>query len=121
MVTFPLKSLAALVLGALAVAGGATLVQAQSRTDWLSTGQTASYNGYLYAGESVYATCDSDCNDLDILLYDANSGQLVDSDVLLDARPVVVAPYEGSFVIEVVMASCSIEPCAVWTDSDYGF
>ena len=121
MVTFPLKSLAALAFSAIALTGGAALVQAQSRTDWLSTGQSVSYDGFLYAGETVYATCDSDCSDLDILLYDANSGELVDSYTLMDAQPVVNAPYEGSFVIEVVMASCSIEPCAVWTDSEYGF
>lgn len=121
MVTLSFKALAALACSALAVAGGAAIVQAQSRSDWLSTGQSVSYDGFLYAGETVYATCDSDCTDLDIMLYDANSGQLVDSDTLMDAQPVVVAPYEGSFVIEVVMASCSIEPCATWTDSEYGF
>ena len=121
MAMLPVKSLAALVIGTIAVAGGATLVQAQSRTDWLSTGQSASYNGYLYAGEAVYATCDGDCTDIDILLFDANNGRLVDSDTLADDQPVVVAPYEGSFVIEVVMARCSVAPCAVWTDSEYGF
>lgn len=121
MVTLPLKSLAVLALGALAVAGGATLAQAQSRTDWLSNGQSVSYDGVLYAGEAVYATCDGDCTDIDILLYDANNGRLVGSDILPDAQPVVVAPYEGRFVIEVVMASCRIEPCAVWTESEYGF
>lgn len=121
MAILPVKSLAALALGTLAVAGGATLVQAQSRTDWLSTGQSVSYDGYLLAGETVVATCDGDCTDIDILLYDANDGSLVASDTLADAQPVVSAPYEGSFVIEVVMASCSVEPCAVWTDSDHGF
>lgn len=121
MVTLNLKTWAALACSTLALAGGAGLAQAQSRTDWLSSGQSVSYNGYLYAGENVYATCDGDCTDLDIMLYDANSGQLVDSDTLMDDQPVVTAPYEGSFVIEVVMASCSIEPCAAWTDSDYGF
>lgn len=117
----PVQSVAALALGALAVAGAATLAQAQSRTDWLSSGQSVSYDGVLYAGEAVYATCDGDCTDIDILLYDANDGSLVGSDTLADAQPVVVAPYEGNFVIEVVMLSCSIEPCAVWTDSEHGF
>ncbi|MBD2428686.1 hypothetical protein [Phormidium sp. FACHB-1136] len=121
MVMLPFKSLAALAFSAVALASGAALVQAQSRTDSLSTGQSVSYDGFLYAGETVYATCDSDCTDLDILLYDANDGSLVASDVFPDAQPVVTAPYEGSFVIEVVMASCSVEPCATWTDSDNGF
>lgn len=121
MAILSVKAWAALACSTLALASGAAVVQAQSRTDWLSTGQSASYNGFLYAGETVYATCDSDCTDLDIMLYDASSGQLVDSDTLMDAQPVVVAPYEGDFIIEVVMASCSIEPCATWTDSEYGF
>jgi hypothetical protein len=73
------------------------------------------------ADEAVYASCDDDCTDLDLLLYDAGSGELVASDTLVDAVPVVVAPYEGNFVIEVVMASCSAEPCEAWTTSDAGF
>ena len=75
----------------------------------------------MLAGEVVNATCDSDCTDLDIMLYDATSGELVASDTLVDAQPVVAAPYEGNFVIEVVMASCSVEPCATWTTSEHGF
>lgn len=121
MAELSFKFSAALALGLLAVTGSTTLVQAQSRTDWLSTGESVTYNGSLYAGESVYATCDGDCTDLDISLYDANSGQLVDSDVLTNAQPIVVAPYDGNFMIEVTMVSCSWEPCAAWTASDYGF
>lgn len=121
MATLPVKSLAALALGTFVVGSGATLALAQSRTDWLSTGQSVSHDGFLVSGETVYATCDSDCTDLDIMLYDADSGQLVDSDTLTDAQPVVAAPYEGNFVIEVVMANCSVDLCAAWTDSEHGF
>lgn len=112
---------ATVTLGAIAIATTATVAQAQSRADWLNQGETVTYDGYLLADEAVFASCDSDCDDLDIFLYDAASGALVASDTLLDAVPRVVAPYSGNFLIEVVMASCSVSPCATWTDSDAGF
>ncbi|MBE9140844.1 hypothetical protein IQ254_27205 [Nodosilinea sp. LEGE 07088] len=121
MVQFGVKAAATVVLGAIAVVSTAPMADAQSRSDWLASGETITYDGYLLAGESVYASCDDDCADLDIYLYDANSGNLVASDSLIDAVPVVVAPYEGNFFIEVVMASCVNNPCATWTDSDAGF
>jgi hypothetical protein len=120
-VKYGVKGAAALALGAIAVVGSAAIAQAQSRSDMLATGESVAYDGYLAANESVFAACDDDCSDLDMFLYDAQTGELVASDTLVDAVPVVVAPYEGQFVIEVVMASCSLEPCATWTDSDMGF
>ncbi len=117
----PFKLAAALSLGAIAVVSSAALVQAQSRSDWLHSGETVTYTGVLYENEVVFAGCDDDCTDLDMNLYDAISGDLVDSDVLEDASPVVVAPYEGEFIIEVVMISCYAEPCETWTDSEAGF
>lgn len=121
MAKFGVKMTATVALGAIAVAATASIAQAQSRVDWLASGDSMSYDGYLLAEEAVFASCDSDCADLDIFLYDAISGELVASDTLVDAAPVVVAPYEGDFVIQVVMASCSLEPCETWTDSDAGF
>jgi hypothetical protein len=121
MAQFTVKMLMALSLGAVAVASSAAIVQAQSRSDALANGEAVTYSGVLYAGETVYASCDEDCTDLDINLYDAVSGDLVASDTELDANPVVVAPYDGEFFIEVVMASCSVEPCATWTESEAGF
>ncbi|MFQ4139645.1 hypothetical protein PGN35_025375 [Nodosilinea sp. PGN35] len=121
MTKFGVKMTATVALGAIALASTAAMAQAQSRSDWLSTGETITYEGYLLADEAVFASCDDDCSDLDLFLYDAESGELVASDTLIDAVPGVVAPYEGNFLIEVVMASCSVEPCATWTDSDAGF
>lgn len=115
------KMAAAFALGAIAVASSAAIAQAQSRTDWLSSGDNIMYDGYLYAGEAVHAICDDDCYDLDMFLYDAETGDLVASDTLEDAIPLVIAPYEGNFLIELVMAGCSLEPCETWTDSDAGF
>ncbi|HSM84455.1 MAG TPA: hypothetical protein VLS96_22400 [Nodosilinea sp.] len=121
MAQYGVNMVAALTLGAMAVASTATIAQAQSRVDWLSTGEEVTYDGYLLADEAVYASCDDNCGDIDLYLYDAASGDLVATDDLLDAIPVVVAPYEGDFFIQVVMASCSAEPCETWTDSDAGF
>ncbi len=121
MARFGVKTVAAVVLGAIAVASSAAIAQAQSRVDWLSSGENIMYDGYLYDGEAVNATCDDDCYDIDLFLYDAETGDLVASDTLEDAIPVVIAPYEGDFLIEVVMAGCSLEPCETWTDSEAGF
>lgn len=121
MAQFGVKVAATVALGTIALVSTAAIAQAQSRSDSLASGQSVTYNGYLMTNETVYASCDDDCTDLDLYLYDADSGDLVASDTLVDAAPVVVAPYEGNFVIEVVMASCSFEPCAAWTDSDGGF
>ena len=108
-------------LAAIALASTAGFAQAQSRSDWLNEGESVVYEGYLLSGENVYGECDADCTDLDIYLYDAYSGDLVDSDVLYDAYPIVTAPYDGDFLIEVFMVTCSIEPCLTETESDYGF
>jgi hypothetical protein len=56
-----------------------------------------------------------------VYLYDAVSGDLVASDTLLDAYPIVTAPYEGYFFIEVFMVDCEAGACETWTDSDVGF
>jgi len=95
--------------------------QAQSRTTFLSGGESETYEGYFLADESIYADCDADCVDIDIYLYDAYTGALVASDVAMDASPVVFAPYEGDFLVETSMVTCYHAICEVWTDSDYGF
>ncbi|MBW4652039.1 MAG: hypothetical protein KME20_03125 [Kaiparowitsia implicata GSE-PSE-MK54-09C] len=115
------KMAAAFALGAIAVASSAAIAQAQSRVGWLSSGESIAYEGYLFADEAVAAMCDDNCYDLDMYLYDAETGDLVASDVLEDSVPIVVAPYEGNFLVELVMVSCGAEPCETWTDSDAGF
>jgi len=61
---------------------------------------------YLEANEVVVAECDSNCSDMDLILYD-ESGQVVSVDSEIDAVPVVQAPYEGVFTVEAIMTSCS--------------
>jgi hypothetical protein len=115
------KSGLACSLAMFTLASTAGLAQAQSRSDWLNEGESVTYEGYLLGGEDVFASCDDDCTDLDIFLYDAVSGDLVDEDILLDDFPIVTAPYDGNFLIEVLMVTCSVEPCYTETDSDLGF
>ena len=92
-----------------------------SRAEWLYNGQSTTISGYFLAGESIYGTCDEDCFDLDLFLYDS-AGNLVSQDVELDAYPIVTAPREGQYTIEVSMPNCShSDGCAVEITSDYGF
>jgi len=104
----------------IAAAGLVSPALAQDRTAWLATGGTTSTSGVFAAGESIYGSCDSDCTDLDMYLYDA-SGNLVDQDTNTDAYPIVTAPYNGEFSIQVTMPACYAEACAVEVSSDYGF
>jgi hypothetical protein len=88
---------------------------------WLMDDDTYVLTGQFYGNESIFGVCDIDCNDLDINLYDTN-GSLVSSDTLIDNVPIVVAPYEGIFNVEVIMTSCTHPSgCAAQIDSDYGF
>ncbi len=109
---------------ALAIAAVSTLAleaKAQDRSLWLNNGGSAQESGVFLAGESIYGSCDSDCTDLDLFLYDS-AGTLVDSDTMLDAVPVVTAPSGGTYTIEVTMPSCTHSAgCAVELRSDHGF
>lgn len=99
----------------------ATAALAQSRDLWLLNGEMATVEGYFNAGESIYGWCDEDCADLDIMMYDSD-GNMVAQDVELDANPHVIAPYEGTFQLQVAMPNCTHPSgCAVWVDSDAGF
>ena len=83
------------VAGALAM-GGADLVEMT-----LGPGQ------YL-----IVAVCDADCKDLDLVLTTAD-GVEIDTDVLLDATPVVTVDLseEATLNLEVKMAGCLSGPC----------
>ena len=95
--------------------------RAQDRSLWLYNGQSTTVEGYFLAGEYIYGACDDDCLDLDLFLYDAN-GVLMYEDTEMDAVPMVAAPFEGSFSVEVSMPNCSHpEGCEVWVSSDHGF
>ncbi len=61
---------------------------------------------------SIIGACDEDCDDLDLVLYDPQGDQ-VDEDTLVDDFPIVevTVPRTGQYTIEVIMASCTAEPC----------
>ncbi len=116
-----------LQIGTFAIFSGGTmtglpsLAQAQARTTFLMSGDSETYEGYFLANEDIYASCDQNCQDLDIYLYDAFTGELIASDTHADANPVVTAPYDGDFLVETAMITCYADACETWTDSDHGF
>lgn len=110
-----------LVAGLCCIISSAAPALAQDRSLWMYSGESSSVSGYFLEGESIYGTCDADCSDLDLFLYDG-AGNLVASDTLLDAVPIVTAPYAGDFTVTVSMPSCSTSAgCAVGISSDNGF
>lgn len=68
----------------------------------------------LDAGKHYYVmgACDTDCDDLDLLLFDP-AGNEVSSDVLDDDFPIVEARVRQTarYRVEVRMPGCSAEPC----------
>ena len=91
------------------------------RSVWRYSSQTVTVSGYFWAGETIRGTCDEDCLDLNLSLYDS-TGNLVSEDVALDAEPVVTAPHNGQYILEVSMPSCSqSDRCEVEIVSEPGF
>lgn len=86
----------------------------QMRVGALSEGDDQSFTVELLSHREyvIAGFCDDDCNDLDLLLYDANDNVVL-ADELTDDEPVINVPqgYGGTFTLEPVMASCSVEPC----------
>ncbi|MEA5465710.1 hypothetical protein [Leptothoe sp. PORK10 BA2] len=118
MIQFKFSHLCAMTL--MTAATVATLSdQAQAQdTHFLYEGESTSYEVYLLSGQSIYATCDENCFDIDLFLYDS-TGAVVGADEATDAQPVIVAPYEGSFLVEMYMSSCATtEGCAAWLAYD---
>ena len=60
----------------------------------------------------LMGVCDTDCSDLDLVLYDGD-GDEVDSDLELDDVPIVEVSVDraDSYRLEVTMAACDAEPC----------
>ena len=113
-------AVSALIAGAAVLGLQAEEAKAQSRELWLYDNQTATVEGYFLAGESIYGACDIDCSDMDLFLYDGRT--LIAQDSLEDDFPIVTAPYEGYFTLQVSMFSCNhVQGCAVEVDSDHGF
>lgn len=81
---------------------------------WLDDDETEDIWMTLLAGNTYefIGTCDRDCTDLDLRLYDAQNA-LIDSDTLNDDTPIVsVSPrLRGRYRLEVKMFSCSVSPC----------
>ena len=59
----------------------------------------------------VVAVCDSDCGDIDLVIYD-EVGAEVASDVEEDDHPVVRPRGEGDYSVEVQMVDCAAATCA---------
>ena len=85
--------------------------------DELDDGGRGQYEYTLTRGATYrfFGVCDEDCDDLDLVVYDAR-GNRVASDFAMNDRPVVnfTVPRGTSatdYTVEVRMASCSYEPC----------
>ncbi len=86
----------------------------QRHTGFLRNGGNQSISLNLKGGATyvILGVCDQDCNDMDLVLYDA-SGTVIGADQAPDDVPLVSAEptSSGSFRLEVSIPSCSIEPC----------
>ena len=110
-----------LLIAGIVLASSVSPAIAQNRTAWLQDNGSTKITGYLLEGESIQGLCDSACKDLDLFLYN-EMGLLVDSDEAIDPMPLVSAPYEGTFAIELSMPSCTHwAGCSASISSDYGF
>lgn len=59
---------------------------------------------------AIVGVCDSDCSDLDLLVYDPNQEQAA-ADVEEDDYPMVVVIGEGEFEVAVEMVECETATC----------
>ncbi len=110
-----------LACASVAIAGIVSPAFAQDRTIWLNDNAETTVTGYFLEGEDIYASCDEDCSDLDLFLY-TEIGVLVDSDDAVDPFPIVTAPYDGTFSVQVTMPACNhTAGCSVSVSSDHGF
>jgi hypothetical protein len=80
---------------------------------WLNDGESATFTVWLDRGTryTLRGTCDSDCEDLDLVLRGPAS--FADSDTEPDSIPIVNASpaRSGRYTVTVTMANCSSEPC----------
>ena len=67
-----LKLGAIVALSAGAITSIATFTHANYHTAFLTSGDSTTYEGYFLAYEDIYASCDRNCEDLDIYLYDSH-------------------------------------------------
>lgn len=82
---------------------------------WLHTGESFQVEGYFFEDERIGAECSQNCYDLDLALYDPQSGKRVAVDDDGSVAPDVRVPYEGAFVLEVGMQNCAgAGGCRTW-------
>ena len=134
-----MRSLVIVAIGIVVLSQSAsaqTQFERQVRTQLDSVGQTLAKKGFelttqIHTGElekerneevtlrlragvryAIVGVCDQDCKDLDIVLYNS-SGRELANDVGEDDVPVVelTPEREGNYIVRVVMANCSNEPC----------
>lgn len=86
----------------------------QTITGTLNHGTQTGLSITLVGGGSyvVFAACDQDCTDIDLRLF-APDGQMIGEDIETDDRPVIIftAPTSGAYRLQVMMATCSQNPC----------
>jgi hypothetical protein len=84
-------------------------------TGRLNEGESESITISLKAGVEYgfVATCDNDCNDLDLELTD-DDGYVMTEDVDVDDNPLIsfTPRFDGNYDLQIAMADCRIEPCA---------
>ena len=80
----------------------------------LDRGSRESHEMTVSGGTSyvLFGACDNDCTDVDLRIHDTN-GNMIMQDVAADDRPVLLftARSSGRYRVDVVMASCSANPC----------
>ena len=122
MATFNLRTMATSVACAsFALLGLVTPALAQDHSVFLQEDESEKFTAFFLEGETISAICDEDCSDVDLYLY-TELGVLVDSDTEVDAYPVLMAPFDGTFSVEVSMPDCSYAAgCSADISSEYGF
>lgn len=86
---------------------------------WLTEGEAFKLEQYLFANESMRAGCYEHCYDVDLILYDATTQEVVHKDTNANTKPKITAPYEGDFIVELSLPNCAVaRGCKVWLDSE---
>jgi hypothetical protein len=82
----------------------------------LSSGETGTVEVMLEEGREyvLVGICDDNCSDIDFTVFDP-AGDILDGDMESDDLPMVTvyAETDGVFTVEVDMADCTEDPCAV--------
>jgi hypothetical protein len=86
----------------------------QIEFDYLRKGQVSEYTLILNRNIKyvIFATCDRDCGDIDLFLYDMRGNKLTYSDDTSDKPILMYQPAQTQvYKIVVFMYDCSINPC----------